>query len=405
MTFQYHQQRRDGSSHRLSDLGSLSELSSIHNPSDFKHHRTLKDLSVLKGRPESRKHTTFPRIVGAGVPALVAAGAAAWGASKAKAYRRVLPELRTKRLFFPVSGSNAFFTWLIDSLWAGATGLPEGVQMTQAAVPVDAALAEPFLASFMLDAAFPHSVAVREYHALGGSGARGILVWIHGGGLVTGSAYNKDAYCGQLALDTQCEVLSIQYRLAPQYPFPAPFFDVALACLYAWQKAEEAHVPLVISGGSAGGCLASAACQYLTDAGIPVAAQILAYPMLDCETGTQPTPGYGDFVWSRRANQYGWKSYLRNIDAVTDPRLASYAVPAHRVDMSSLPPAWIGVGNMDLFYRESKAYADRLQAAGVDVEFVEVDGMYHAADGFAPTSASMTAFYNSQLAAIARAVG
>ena len=103
--------------------------------------------------------------------------------------------------------------------------------------------------------------------------------------------------------------------------------------------------------------------------------------------------GRGELTWTPVSNRFAWTSYLGRAPRMSDA--PTYAAPARRDDLSGLPPAWIGVGDLDLYYEEDVAYADKLSACGVPCELVTVPGMYHAADGLAPNAKSMQDFRRS----------
>ena len=142
---------------------------------------------------------------------------------------------------------------------------------------------------------------------------------------------------------------------------------------------------IAVYGASAGGGLAAAIAQRSFDEGIALRAQALGYPMLDDRTALRDDhAGRGELTWSPSSNRFAWTAYLGR-----EPRLSDapeYAAPARRADVAGLAPAWIGVGELDLFYEECVAYAERLTAAGVPCELVTVPGMYHGADQHRPES-------------------
>ncbi|MCI5825499.1 MAG: alpha/beta hydrolase [Arcanobacterium sp.] len=257
----------------------------------------------------------------------------------------------------------------------------------------------------------PNSVVVREYWPLA-SGNRpleiadvtSVVLWFHGGGLISGTARNNDGYCGRFAQRTRSAIISVEYRLAPDYPFPAALEDGVIALAYSRQIADEIGVPLLVSGASAGGGLAAAVVQCGTDCGISIDFQGLIYPMLNARTGIQKVPGRGDFIWTAQANQYGWASYLRSMEVVRGLKIVQYAVPSDRSDFSRLPPAWIGCGELDLFYGESKTYAQRLSSSGVAAHFESVPGMYHGADAIVAEAPQMVQFTNHFIEAMNCAV-
>src|SRR5215207_7382195 len=234
--------------------------------------------------------------------------------------------------------------------------------------------------------------------------ARGALLWMHGGGLVIGAAAADDRFCADLAERLGIVVISVEYRLAPQHPFPAPLDD----CVAAWQWVQDAAAArgidparVAVGGESAGGGLAAALAQRLLDAGGPQpVAQLLYCPMLDDRTAARrKLDTVRHFAWTNRDNLVGWSSYLQTppgADAVPD-----YAVPARRTDLAGLPPAWIGVGDIDLFHDADLEYARRLREAGVAVDVVVEPGMYHAAElELHATVTSMRAFQQAAFDAL-----
>ncbi|WP_298749675.1 alpha/beta hydrolase fold domain-containing protein [uncultured Serinicoccus sp.] len=229
-----------------------------------------------------------------------------------------------------------------------------------------------------------HGVRLRVYTPSRPSGAG--LLWIHGGGLVLGSAAMDDRHCGQTARDTGVTVVSVDYRLAPRHPFPAALDD----CLTGWRwlRAHAAelgldHGRLAIGGQSAGGGLAASLVQRVVDGGDPVAAQWLFCPMLDDRTAVdRDRDAVGHLVWDNRSNRVGWSAYLGA--AVGAPSLPPYAAPARREDLSGLPPTWISTSDIELFFDEDTDYARRLRAAGTDVTLEVVAGAPHGFEAWAP---------------------
>jgi acetyl esterase/lipase len=140
--------------------------------------------------------------------------------------------------------------------------------------------------------------------------------------------------------------------------------------------------------------LSAAVAQRAYDEGLTLRAQVLIYPMLDDRTAVRENvAGRGQFVWTPRDNLFGWTAYLGRPPRLSDA--PPYASPARRQDLSGLAPAWIGVGDRDLFHEEAVDYAQRLSACGVATELVDVAGMYHGADGLAGKLPVMQAFRRS----------
>lgn len=229
------------------------------------------------------------------------------------------------------------------------------------------------------------------------------LLWIHGGGFLIGTPSQNDALCAETAAALGMIVVSATYRLAPEHPFPAGLDD----CHAAWHAlkgmAGELGIDparVAVGGESAGGGLAATLVQRLCDEGERPLAQWLFYPMLDDRTAARrELDAIHHPVWHNEANRNAWRCYLGG-SANAPP---AHAVAARRADLAGLPPAWIGVGSIDLFAEEDCAYADRLAAAGVDVTFVEVPGGAHGFvvwAGEAPTSRDFVAQATGWLAGV-----
>lgn len=222
------------------------------------------------------------------------------------------------------------------------------------------------------------------------------LLWVHGGGLVLGDARVDEAFLQLLADDLGLIVASVDYRLAPEYPFPAPLDDCEAAFRHLAARSDVDARKVAVGGVSAGGGLATVLCQRLRGSGIEPNFQLLAYPMLDNRSAL----GAGELdsmfrIWDRSCNAFGWCSYLGGTDDATP-----YAVPARAEDLSRMPPAWIGVGSLDLFYDEDVAYAQRLETAAIPVELCVVDGAYHAFDVVDANAAVSLSFRRAQVAAL-----
>lgn len=212
---------------------------------------------------------------------------------------------------------------------------------------------------------------------------------IHGGGFVLGDPVSSHERCSTIAAELGVRVVSVDYRLAPEHPFPAALHDCVDVLRWMRDTAEEEGVDasrIAVGGESAGGGLAACTAQAAVDLGLPLAFQLLVYPMLDDRTRRR-VDDRGRYVWSAVSNRHGWRSYLGGVDPSTP-----YAVAARRADLTRLPPAWIGVGTLDLFHAEDLLYAERLHEAGVDVELVEVPGAYHGFDAVRPSAPGVQAF-------------
>jgi acetyl esterase/lipase len=231
----------------------------------------------------------------------------------------------------------------------------------------------------------------------------GAVLWFHGGGFVSGSAYADSEFCSRLAVALNAVVIGVEVRLAPEDPWPAQLEDAHAALDYAAGDALGVDAGrIAIYGGSSGGGIAAALCQSVRDRGGPQpCAQVLRYPMIDDRTTLQNTQPHR-FVWPHRGNAFGWTCLLGRKPTADDaPR---YAAAARTDDLAGLPPAYISVGDQDLFHDEDVAYAERLRAAGVNVELHVEPGMYHGADMWFPDAPAMQAFRAREIEALRRAL-
>lgn len=220
------------------------------------------------------------------------------------------------------------------------------------------------------------------------------LLWIHGGGMIVGTPQSEALGCGRAARELGAVVVSPDYRLAPEHPFPAGLDDCMATLRWMRDHADELGIDpnrIAVVGASAGGGLSAAVAQRSYDEGITLRAQVMVYPMLDDRTVLRNDhAGRGRFGWTPASNRFGWRAYLGREPRMSDA--PEYAAPARRANLTGLPPAWIGVGELDLFYDEDVDYAEKLRASGVPCELVTVPGMYHGADGIASKAGSMKDF-------------
>lgn len=213
---------------------------------------------------------------------------------------------------------------------------------------------------------------------------RGAILHIHGGGMVVGVADLATVTKCPLALEHDCVVVSVDYRLAPETPFPGPQEDNYAALLWLAAHADELGVDparIVLMGESAGGGLAASLAQMTRDRGGPkLAGQVLVYPMLDWRTGGPECPHNnrhtGEWIWTRDKNRFGWEA-VRGGYSPTDARKGWFS-PALADDLAGLAPAYIVTGALDLFLDEDLAYARRLIDAGVPCELHVYPGAIHA---------------------------
>jgi acetyl esterase/lipase len=231
-------------------------------------------------------------------------------------------------------------------------------------------------------------VVVRVHRPVDMKGALPCVYWMHGGGLVLGDYAGDDArfdvWCPQLA----CVGVSVQYRLSPETKYPGPLDDCYAGLAWAHEHAEELGVDatrLGVGGQSAGAGLAAGLALLARDRGaVPLAFQLLIYPMLDDRQIT-PSSQWLDPVWPPSANTYGWTAYLGDRKGTAD--VEAYAAPARATDLAGLPPTLIAVGAIDGFSDEDIDYAVRLRQAGVPVDLRVYAGAPHGFEGLAPGSA------------------
>jgi acetyl esterase/lipase len=239
-----------------------------------------------------------------------------------------------------------------------------------------------------------------------GTKNRPALLHIHGGGYVVGTPEVSNPSNQRFAMECGCVVVSVDYRLAPETPFPGSLEDNYAALRWLHRNAESLGVDparIGVGGESAGGGHAAALAIAARDRGeLRVAFQFLVYPMLDDRTGTsrQVSPFIGEYIWTAVSNRYGWSSLLG--EPAGSAQAPAGAVPARVADLSRLPPAFIGVGALDLFIEEDLSYASRLIAAGVQVEVYVEPGAYHGFDGLAPETALARHFTTVLIAALRR---
>lgn len=229
--------------------------------------------------------------------------------------------------------------------------------------------------------------------------SRAGLIFIHGGGMVMGTAKGNDRECTHYADELGIVVASVEYRVAPEHPYPAAIDDCFATWLWVQEHAEELGVDpnkIAIAGQSAGGGLSAALAQRVLDAGGPQpAAQILFYPMLDDRTAARDDlTAINHIGWYNTNNHFGWSAYLGH-DAGSLDETPPWSVPGRRQNLERLAPTWIGVGDKDLFFEESCDYAERLKVAGVECELNVVDGAPHGFDILVPNAESSISFVKS----------
>jgi acetyl esterase/lipase len=250
-------------------------------------------------------------------------------------------------------------------------------------------------------------VGVRVYRPVNAPSPLPALYYIHGGGMVIGDIETEDAITRTLCATVGCAAVSVDYRLAPEHPHPAPVEDCYAGLVWMAAHAEEIGIDparIAVYGGSAGGALAAATALLARDRGGPrLAYQMLLYPMLDDRSDTRSCAEIDDLgVWDGWANAEGWQALLGG-RCGTDS-VDSYAAPARAKDLAGLPPAWIDVGELDALRDENVQYALRLMQAGVATDLHVHPGAFHAWEVFVPDAAISRRAVEARRAALRRAL-
>lgn len=209
------------------------------------------------------------------------------------------------------------------------------------------------------------------------------LVWIHGGGYILGSA--EDPRAAEIAAELNCTVVSVDYRLAPEHPFPAGPEDCYSILTWVAANADELNIDLnrlVLGGASAGGGMAAGVALMNRDRGGPsLKLQLLLYPMIDNLHATDSGQYTNHLVWNQQTSFNAWEMYLNGAPREKAP---PYAAASRATNLKGLPPAYICVGSEDLFRDEDIEYARRLSGANVPTELAVIPGIFHGADTFVP---------------------
>ena len=316
--------------------------------------------------------------------AITAVGVGALAARRYAALRKKLsaaaPELRTLAVLVTGLPMNALTLPLIRSLMNLKSSPGSGVTVTEFRVGDNA-------------------TEVLVLAPTGQAPPRSAVLFLHGGGMCAGSAQLEVEPAARVVRAIGAVVVSPNYRLAPENPFPAGLDDCMATLQWMVEHAGDLGIDpgrMAVCGTSAGGGLAAAVAQRAFDEGITLRAQALVSPMLDDRTALrEDLAGKGELTWSPRSNRWAWSAYLGREPRLTDS--PQYAAPARRPDVAGLAAAWIGVGTLETFYDECIAYAENLESDGVTCELVTVPGMYHTAEGVARKAPSMTKFHASMV--------
>ena len=250
-------------------------------------------------------------------------------------------------------------------------------------------------------------VPVRIYRPANRSEPLPALLWMHPGGWVLGSLEMEHLMAAQLAKDAQAVIVSVNYRLAPEHPFPAAPEDCYAALKWVAAQADELGVErtrIAVGGSSAGGALAAALALMARDRGdVDLCLQFLLYPPLDDRhVAPAATQEPDTLFWTRGNSLVSWQAYLGDRFGADD--VPAYAAVARAKDLRGLAPAHLAVGSLDLFAKDNLEYARRLIEAEVPTELHVYPGVCHAFDAFAPQSRVAQRFAGERIAVLKRAL-
>jgi acetyl esterase/lipase len=286
------------------------------------------------------------------------------------------PELASVAALVPFDELDAEILATLRAMVGAPPPPSDTVERIDHVVPADEVSGEP-------------SVPLRVHRVRGEHGVLPGVYSMHGGGYVIGSYTMDDprfeAWCPELGLVG----VSVEYRLAPDTPYPGPLEDCYRGLVWTYEHADELGIDptcIGVMGISAGGGLAAALALLARDRGeVTVAFQLLDSPMLDDRQLTPSSREDGLAVWTRNSNEFGWRAYLGDLYGRDD--VPPTAAPARATDLSGLPPAFVSVGAVDGFRDEDIEYARRLNQAGVPAELHVYPGACHGFNVIAPDAA------------------
>ncbi|PWV99343.1 acetyl esterase/lipase [Paenibacillus cellulosilyticus] len=304
---------------------------------------------------------------------------------------RVAPELRPLLSLFP------------------PLALPEGLEAARSAPAFPIPPSEHVRnSSRIIEGGDAQEMLVKIYEPIKQDGTLlPAVLWIHGGGYIMGHPDSDDGLCQTFVEEAGCVVVSVDYRLAPEHPYPAPIEDCYAALVWMTNSAEELNIDVsrvAVAGMSAGGGLTAALALLARDRGGPaIVFQMPLYPMIDDRNVTPSSLEITDkhAIWNRGSNLAAWRMYLGEH---ANGEISPYAAPARAKNLSGLPPAYSCVGQLDPFRSEIIEYSARLAEAGVPVEFHIYPGGYHAFEFLNPDAEISKRVQHEYIQALARAL-
>lgn len=296
---------------------------------------------------------------------------------------------------------------LLDVMPGGFNAIPDIVQRREALSGMLAATPVPANPNVSIsDHVAPGpggDLAVRVYTPTNVPAPAPGIVYIHGGGMIMGGLDGEDGTCQMMADRLGAVIASVDYRKAPEHPYPAAPEDCYAAATWVVDNAEQLGIDrrnVGIYGQSAGGGLTIAVALMARDRGGPRFAYMAPiYPMIDDRNTSESSLLVTDVgIWDRAGSLEAWGWYLGGAEA------DQYAAPARAKDLRGLPPAFIDVGELDMFRDEDIDFVKRLGEAHVPVEFHLWPGAYHASEVFAPEAALSVRIWDTRIAGISRLI-
>ena len=234
-------------------------------------------------------------------------------------------------------------------------------------------------------------VQLRVYRPKNNSQKLPAVFWIHGGGFCFGSVDGDDYLVRSMTREIGCVFVSVDYRLAPEYPYPTPLNDCYAGIEWLFSKADKLSVDsqrIAVGGISAGGGLAAGLALLIRDKGeFNICFQALLCPMIDSRNITDSSYLVTDpRIWNRDSNIIAWQHYMCTTECLTSKAISKYAAPIFANDLHGLPSTYIAVGDVDLFLDEDINYSKRLEVAGIGIQLEIFKGGFHAFEFLVPSA-------------------
>lgn len=234
-----------------------------------------------------------------------------------------------------------------------------------------------------------YQIRVKVYRPKGHQQPLPLMVYIHGGGYLTGSPDANEIMIRKFIETRPCVIIAPDYRKAPTQPFPAGFNDCYDTLLWAINNAEELAIQpdnLIVAGHSAGGGLTAAVTLKARDTqDAKIAFQMPFYPMIDDQQPYDPTRNIQSPIWDTALNRKGWSAYLADLKKKKID-IPPYAAAARNSDYKDFPPTVTFVGTADPFLQETQQYVDALKRENIDVTYKEYQGCFHGFEGLVPSA-------------------